>query len=112
MSMSDYERCRWAELAAELSREGRLAALDRRLDGAPSPAVIVCWAVGGGLGLALVLVGVVVHAAAVLATGTVVLSTTLALVGAALVAAGLRDMRRQRRGPRDHGRGEREYRTG
>ena len=94
--MSDSERRRWTEVETELSRERKLAARSRRLGVMPSPVLILCWAIGAALGLALVLPGIVVHSAPVLTAGAVILATTCELTGIALIATGLKDMRRQR----------------
>lgn len=103
--MSDYEQRRWEELEAELSRQRRLAALARRLGVMPSPRIILWWAIGAALGLALAVSGVAAHAAAVLAAGAAVLTATLLLVGIALIATGVSDIRRQRYRLEGHGRG-------
>jgi hypothetical protein len=102
MSMSDSERRRWTELATQLSTERRLASLSRRVGVMPSRTVTLCWATGSIVGLALVLPGIVVHSAAMLTAGTVVLVVTAELVGIVLVAVGVRDARRHRNRPEYH----------
>lgn len=94
--MSDSERRRWAELETELSRERRLAALSRRLGIMPSPRVILWWAIGGTLGLLLAVSGAIAHSGAVLATAAGILTATLVVIGIALIATGVSDIRRNR----------------
>jgi hypothetical protein len=94
MSLSDYERRRWRELEAELSRQRRPAALARRLEVMPSYSVMLWWDIGGALGLALVTAGAAVHSGSVLAAGVSILTTTLVLTGIALIATGVCDVRR------------------
>jgi hypothetical protein len=62
----------------------------------PSPLLILCWVIAASLGLALVVPGVIVHSASMLTAGAVVLATTSELTGVALIAVGVKDMRRQR----------------
>ena len=97
MTMSDDERRRWAELEAELSKQHRLAALTRRLGDMPWPVIILWWAIGGTLGLALVVSGAVMHRSGLVAAGAVSLSATVVPTGIALIVTGLNDYRRQRR---------------
>lgn len=106
MTMSDDERRRWAELEAELSRQHRLAALTRRLGDMPWPLIILWWAIGGILGLALVVSGAVVHSSGVVAAGAISLTATVVPTGIALIATGLNDYRRQRHWPDHHGYGK------
>ena len=100
MTMSDDERRRWAELEAELSKHHRLAALTRRLGDMPWPLIILWWAIGGALGLALVVAGAVVHSSGLVAVGAVSLTATVVPTGIALIATGLNDYRRQRHSER------------
>jgi len=94
--MSNSEWRRWTEVETELSGERKLAALSRRLGVMPSPRLILCWVTAAILGLALVLPGIVVHSAAMLTAGAVILVTTCELTGVALIATAVRDVRRQR----------------
>ena len=100
MTMSDDERRRWAELEAELSKHNRLAALTRRLGDMPWPLIILWWAIGGALGLALVVAGAVVHSSGLVAAGAISLTATVVPTGIALIATGLNDYRRQRHSER------------
>jgi hypothetical protein len=94
--MSDSERRRWTEVEGELSRERRLASLSRRVGIMPSPKINLWWAIGGIVGLALVLPGIVIHSAAMLTVGAVILVATAELTGIALIAIGVRDALRHR----------------
>ncbi len=102
MPMSGYEQRRWRELEAQLSRERHLVRLARRLEppragaGFPSRASVL-WATGGCLGLALAIVGAVMHNPTLNLAGVAILAATLVLVGAALVVAGIGRSRRDRR---------------
>jgi len=96
MSLSESERRRWTELEIELSRERRLVALNRRLGGMPSRRIILGWAIGGTLGLAIALSGGLVHSAAILTAGVAILAATQVLNGIALIATGVSDIRRHR----------------
>lgn len=100
MGMSDYENQRWAELQAELSRQRRLVALDRRLGSFPSHRLMLCWAAGGGLGLVLLLAGAAASARVVETAGEAVWVVTLIVTGFALIAVGVLDIHRQRAGQR------------
>ena len=110
MPMSEYEERRWRELEAQLVQERRLVALARRLGSArPEPRVPVrprtraripsrtyfLWALGGSLGLILVVLGGVTHNSLVDTAGVIVLTGSLVLVGVALIAVGLTRSRRE-----------------
>ena len=110
MPMSEYEERRWRELEAQLAQERRLVALARRLGAArteprdpvrprtrariPSRTYFL-WALGGSLGLILVVLGGVTHNSLVDTAGVIVLTGSLVLVGVALIAAGLTRSRRE-----------------
>jgi hypothetical protein len=104
MRMSDSERRSWTELETELATERRLVSLSRRVGVMPSPALYLGWAIGAIAGLALVLPGIVVHSAAMLTAGAVVLVATAELAGIALVATGVSDAIRHSRRPQNYGR--------
>ncbi|HEY6502205.1 MAG TPA: DUF3040 domain-containing protein, partial [Streptosporangiaceae bacterium] len=106
MPMSEYEERRWRELEAQLAQERRLVALARRVgsvrpeprdSAAPRPRTraripsrtYFLWALGGSLGLILVLLGGVTHNALINTAGIIVLTGSLVLVGVALIAVGL-----------------------
>jgi hypothetical protein len=110
MPMSEYEERRWRELEAQLTQERRLVALARRLGSARTePRVPVrprtraripsrtyfLWALGGSLGLILVVLGGVTHNSLVDTAGVIVLTGSLVLVGVALIAVGLTRSRRE-----------------
>ena len=110
MPMSEYEERRWRELEAQLAQERRLVALARRLGSArPEPRDPVrprtraripsrtyfLWALGGSLGLILVVLGGVTHNSLVDTAGVIVLTGSLVLVGVALIAVGLTRSRRE-----------------
>lgn len=110
MPMSEYEQRRWRELEAQLAQERRLVALARRVGSVraeppdPGPArtrvripsrTYVLWALGGSLGLILVVLGAVTHDALVNTAGVAVLTGSLVLVGVALIAVGLTRSRRE-----------------
>ena len=110
MPMSEYEERRWRELEAQLARERRLVSLARRLGSVRteprSPArprtraripsrTYFLWALGGSLGLVLVLLGGVTHNALIDTAGVIVLTGSLVLVGVALIAVGLTRSRRE-----------------
>ena len=112
MPMSEYEERRWRELEAQLAQERRLVALARRVGSVrteprypPRPRTrtraripsrtYFLWALGGSLGLILVLVGGVTHNALVSTAGIIVLTGSLVLVGVALIAVGLTRSRRE-----------------
>jgi len=90
MPMSEYERRQLREAEAELGDQRQLAKLARRLGEASVDKgmgrIILLWAVGGSLGLILVVVGAVVHSIAAGAAGVVILIVTLLVVGVALIA--------------------------
>jgi len=110
MPMSEYEERRWRELEAQLARERRLVSLARRLGSVrteprypsrprtrariPSRTYFL-WALGGSLGLVLVLLGGVTHNALIDTAGVIVLTGSLVLVGVALIAVGLTRSRRE-----------------
>jgi hypothetical protein len=115
MPMSEYEERRWRELEAQLAQERRLVSLARkvgqirtepRYTPAPRPRTraripsrtYFLWALGGSIGLILVLLGGVTHNALVNTAGIIVLTGSLVLVGVALIAVGLT---RSRRTPAD-----------
>jgi hypothetical protein len=110
MPMSEYEQRRWSELEAQLAQERRLVALAHRLGSVrtePRPArpartrariparTYALWGLGGSVGLILVLLGSVTHNALINTAGIVVLTGSLVLVGAALIAVGLTRSRRE-----------------
>lgn len=110
MPMSEYEERRWRELEAQLAQERRLVALARRVGSvrteprrpvrprtrARIPArTYFLWALGGSLGLILVLLGGVTHNALISTAGIIVLTGSLVLVGVALIAIGLNRSRRE-----------------
>ena len=110
MPMSEYEERRWRELEAQLAQERRLVALARRLGSVrtepPHPArsrtraripsrTYFLWALGGSLGLILILLGGVTHNSLVDTAGVIVLTGSLVLVGVALIAVGLTRSRRE-----------------
>jgi hypothetical protein len=112
MPMSEYEERRWRELEAQLAQERRLVALARRVGSvrteprhpaAPRPRTraripsrtYFLWALGGSLGLILVLLGGVTHNALINTAGIIVLTGSLVLVGVALIAVGLTRSRRE-----------------
>src|ERR1700761_6532980 len=110
MPMSEYEERRWRELEAQLARERRLVSLARRLGSVrPEPRhparprtraripsrTYFLWALGGSLGLILVLLGGVTHNALIDTAGVIVLTGSLVLVGVALIAVGLTRSRRE-----------------
>ena len=112
MPMSEYEERRWRELEAQLAQERRLVALARRVGSvrteprypaAPRPRTraripsrtYFLWALGGSLGLILVLLGGVTHNALINTAGIIVLTGSLVLVGVALIAVGLNRSRRE-----------------
>ena len=115
MPMSEYEERRWRELEAQLAQERRLVALARRLGSArteprdpvrprtrarmtrariPSRTYFL-WALGGSLGLILVVLGGVTHNSLLDTAGVIVLTGSLVLVGVALIAVGLTRSRRE-----------------
>ena len=110
MPMSEYEERRWRELEAQLAQERRLVALARRVGSVrtepphqsrprtrariPSRTYFL-WALGGSIGLILVLLGGVTHNALVNTAGIIVLTGSLVLVGVALIAVGLTRSRRE-----------------
>ena len=108
MPMSEYEERRWRELEAQLAQERRLVALARRVGSVrteprhqprtrariPSRTYFL-WALGGSIGLVLVLLGGVTHNALVNTAGIIVLTGSLVLVGVALIAVGLTRSRRE-----------------
>ena len=110
MPMSEYEERRWRELEAQLAQERRLVALARRLGSArteprdpvrprtrariPSRTYFL-WALGGSLGLILVVLGGVTHNPLLDTAGVIVLTGSLVLVGVALIAVGLTRSRRE-----------------
>lgn len=102
MPMSGYEQRRWRELEAQLARERRLVRLAHRLEpprvgaGFPSRASVL-WATGGCLGLALAVVGAMMHNTTLNIAGVAILAATLVLVGAALIVSGIGRSRRERR---------------
>ncbi len=110
MPMSEYEERRWRELEAQLAQERRLVALARRLGSVrtepPHPVrsrararipsrTYFLWALGGSLGLILILLGGVTHNSLVDTAGVIVLTGSLVLVGVALIAVGLTRSRRE-----------------
>ena len=110
MPMSEYEERRWRELEAQLAQERRLVALARRVGSVrteprhqPRPRTraripsrtYFLWALGGSIGLILVLLGGVTHNALVNTAGIIVLTGSLVLVGVALIAVGLTRPRRE-----------------
>jgi hypothetical protein len=109
MPMTEYEERRWRELEAQLAQERRLVALARkvgsvRTEPRPAPAprtraripsrTYFLWALGGSIGLILVLLGGVTHNALINTAGVIVLTGSLVLVGVALIAVGLTRSRR------------------
>ena len=116
MPMSEYEERRWRELEAQLARERRLVSLARRLGSVrteprfparprtrariPSRTYFL-WALGGSLGLILVLLGGVTHNALINTAGIIVLTGSLVLVGVALIAVGLTRSRREHTNDRE-----------
>ena len=116
MPMSEYEERRWRELEAQLARERRLVALARRLGSArtephhltqprtrariPSRTYFL-WALGGSVGLILVVLGGVTHNSLVDTAGVIVLTGSLVLVGVALIAVGFTRSRREHQDDRE-----------
>ena len=100
--MSDEEQRRWSELEAELSKQHRLVTLSRRIGVMPSPLIILWWAIGGTLGLAVIVSGAVVHNSDVLAAGVDSLTVIVVLTGIALILTGLSSARRQQRNSPGH----------
>ena len=103
MPMSEDERRQLREVETELADQRQLAKLARRLGEASVDKgmgrAIVLWAVGGSLGLILVVVGAVGHNAAAEAAGVVILTVTLLVVGIALIAVQIYgDLRERERG--------------
>jgi hypothetical protein len=90
MPMSEDERRQLREAEAELADQRQLAKLARRLGEASVDKgmgrAIALWAVGGSLGLILVVVGAVVHSITAETVGVVILTLTLLVVGVALIA--------------------------
>ncbi len=110
MPMSEYEQRRWSELEAQLAQERRLVALAHRLGSVrtePRPTrpvrtrariparTYALWGLGGSIGLILVLLGNVTHNGLLDTAGVVVLTGSLVLAGAALIAVGLTRSRRE-----------------
>jgi hypothetical protein len=90
MPMSEDERRQLREAEAELASQRQLAKLARRLGEASVDKgmgrTIVLWAVGGSIGLILVVIGAVARSTAAEAAGVVILIVTLLVVGVALIA--------------------------
>ena len=99
MPMSEDERRQLREAEAELADQRQLAKLARRLGEASIDKgmgrTIMLWAVGGSLGLILVVVGAVAHSTAAEAAGVVILTVTLLVVGVALIAVQVYGDRRE-----------------
>ena len=101
MPMSEDERRQLRDAEAELADQRQLAKLARRLGEASVDKgmgrTIALWAVGGSLGLILIVVGAVAHSVAAEAAGVVILIVTLLVVGVALIAVQVYGDLRERR---------------
>lgn len=101
MPMSDDELRRLAELEAELADQRRLVALARHLGSASVDTglrrVTMLWIAGGSVGMTLVVVGAVMHSAALLAASVVIVAATLILVGLSSIAVEMTGYRREHR---------------
>jgi hypothetical protein len=103
MPMSEDERRQLREAETELADQRQLAKLTRRLGEASVDKgmgrAIALWAVGGSLGLILVVAGAVGHSTAAEAAGVVILTVTLLVVGIALIVVQIYgDLRERERG--------------
>ena len=101
MPMSEEERRQLRHAETELADQRQLAKLARRLGEASVDKgmgrTIALWAIGGSLGLILVVVGAAAHSTAAEAAGVVILIVTLLVVGVALIAVQVYgDLREQR----------------
>jgi Protein of unknown function (DUF3040) len=100
MPMSDEERRQLLEIERHLREEPRLGKLARQLSAANVYTALrrltVLTAAGGAIGLALLVVGAVLHNALFFA-GVGVLAATQVIVGVAAIAVEVRAYRREQR---------------